>query len=259
MIGPKHQLALLEESLNACRLAIHGLKALQEISPSNDFYYKPFLLLSNGVEKYLKIILCYHHWNVYQKFPVRNDFREKGENGMPIKGSNAHDLICLNRRIIEEVVPNNAFINQLERNFLNSQDGILSRVLYNLSEFGKYSRFYYLDVVMNHPDKIPENVYQNWDKLELDIIKEDDELYRKFISPLISGEKKIDVNALYEIDSGVNTTLTSAIELYMRVLTKLMLKSFGGEAASTSTHFRRFLMIDDESLGTTDYRKINDI
>ena len=55
-----------------------GLKEYQNISMSNDFYYIPFQLLSNGIERLMKCYLCLGYHENNNNYPDIKILRDLG-------------------------------------------------------------------------------------------------------------------------------------------------------------------------------------
>ena len=142
-----------------------GLGELQKIDGTNDFYFLPFLLLSNGYERLMKCMLCFNHFNKHGIYPNQNNLK-------------THDLQKLKNRIIDECIieekAKRTDSGKKDFEFLK-QDSDLAELLLMLSEFGKYSRYYNLDVV-TAAKKPAKDVNQMWEDYEFKLIRNDDNL-----------------------------------------------------------------------------------
>jgi hypothetical protein len=61
------QFALLEELETSEKLIILGFGELQNINQDNDFYFLPFQLLSQGLERFTKTYIYIGHYHKYQE------------------------------------------------------------------------------------------------------------------------------------------------------------------------------------------------
>jgi len=65
-------LCLLNEIELSVKLIQLGLGELQNLNSTNDFYYLPFQLLSNGFERLMKCVICLGHLHINNKYPDVN-------------------------------------------------------------------------------------------------------------------------------------------------------------------------------------------
>lgn len=140
---PINQLIALDDEVNASiKLIQIGLAELQNIDGGNDFYYLPFILLSNGFEKLLKVIICFYYWEQNGRFPTINDFKKN-------KRDNGHNLLFLKNKVISEcfVINTQALRNDYD---VLSTNETLNKLIDFLGEFGQYSRYYNLDVIISN-------------------------------------------------------------------------------------------------------------
>ena len=75
-----------EELLTAIRLLKCGLRELNKMDGTTDFYHLPIQLLASGFERLMKTIVCCHHLETTGEFPKRSIFP---------RGKKGHDLIHL--------------------------------------------------------------------------------------------------------------------------------------------------------------------
>jgi len=58
-----------EELLSAMRLLKTGLRELNRTNDRTDFYHIPMLLLSSGLERLMKVLICCHYLETTGTFP----------------------------------------------------------------------------------------------------------------------------------------------------------------------------------------------
>lgn len=92
-IQPEQKWALTKELDAGIRLIKAGLRELQRIDGANDFFHLPMALLSQGIERLLKTIICYHYLEQRGELPPRDAFG---------KGVQGHNLV----RHLEFIVNN---------------------------------------------------------------------------------------------------------------------------------------------------------
>ena len=62
---------LVDELDVAMELLKAGLRSLQAIDGANDFYHLPLLTLASGLERFTKVIICFHVHEVEGSFPSK--------------------------------------------------------------------------------------------------------------------------------------------------------------------------------------------
>jgi hypothetical protein len=88
MVTPiERKLALNDELHTDVRLIRIGLKEIRNIDGGNDFYHPLMLTLASGIERLMKIIICFHILESTGKFPSLYLWEGKKRKG--------HDLVFL--------------------------------------------------------------------------------------------------------------------------------------------------------------------
>jgi len=224
----------LHEELNtAYQLIVTGLGELQEIDMGNDFYHLPQLLLASGLERFLKCYICLVYEAKEGKYPDHKMLKGLG-----------HDLSKLNEEIIKNYfADNNRPELKKDLSFLKEKVE-LKNILKILSEFGKYTRYYNLDIVTGKENPSPFNPKDEWEKLERSI--EDPTPYLN----------KNDLEAFHrDYYPRVNSQIIATIERFIRAITRQF--TLGGHSKKLSqyyTQFSSFLGKVDMDLGKHDYR-----
>jgi len=234
-------LALDQEVRDSINLLQSGLGELQNISFENDFYFLPFLILSNGIERLLKIIICLNSWSLYGKFPITNDIK-------------THDLVSLNEKVLSDCFSTSSPALQDDYSFITSNN-TFKKFLHYLSEFGRYSRFYNLDVVTQNPDRKSMDIQRLWEKLETNLLMEDDDLRETYLENMqnMNPEKFEKLKETFSIN---NKKITILIERYIRALVRqFTLGKFRDTGQQFSGVLRNFLFLEDSELGNHDYRR----
>lgn len=141
-LSAEQAVSLSDELDTAAKLTRHGIQALHDLDPANDFHHLPMQLLSQGFERLLKVTYAMAMRERSGAMPtaatIKRDFR--------------HDLLKLNDALVEvassveEYVSRPAVCEDLD--FL-SKDGELRRILKLLSTFGTWSRYYNLGVLLD--------------------------------------------------------------------------------------------------------------
>lgn len=228
------------ELLDSVRLLKVGLRELNRLDASTDFFHLPILLLSTGFERMMKTTICCHYLEINGEFPCRSIF---------LKGRKGHDLVSLLAYITENCFKDDYVLKvpaaKADINFLRS-DSQLKDIIKILSDFGQAARYYNLNVVLgkDNPDPSPD---AEWQRLEMYILQQDPE-----------WEKKLsDTSHSSSIHLQVNRELTIQCEKLARALSRLFtIGGLGKHAKQVSPHVHHFVGLMDRQLGKTNYDTI---
>lgn len=231
MNNPIKDICLNEELNTAYQLIIMGLGKLQEINMGNDFYHLPHLLLASGLERFTKCYICLAHEAKEGKYPDFNMLKTFG-----------HNLSELNEEITNNYFANNNIPALKEDLLFLKEDEKLKTILKILSEFGKYARYYNLDVVTGK--NTPFNPQDEWERLERSI--EDP-------TPYLTSDDHEGLHSDYY--PRVNSKIIATIERFIRAITRqFTLGGHGGKLSQYYIPFNPFRGMMDKDLGTKDYR-----
>ncbi len=227
-------LHLIDELHNANQLIIDGFGALQEIDISNNFYHIPHQLMASGFERLLKCFISVVHHGRTGTFPDMNFMKRLG-----------HDLVQLKDEIWQNYYGgrNRPFIDG-EFNALASDQHLIDAITV-LSLFGRFGRYYNLDVVAGSPHQ-PVDPETEWKALEARI---------ESPVPYLS-----DIERLHqEYYPRVNSLLVGRLERFVRAIALQFTigdhidpSRFIRQASGTFSNLRN---LRDESLGQNDYRR----
>jgi len=231
------KICLYDEVNISIKLLQLGLGELQRINGENDFYYLPFLLLSNGFERLMKCMICFKSLEDKGHFPTLKEIKGK---------TNGHDLLFLKNKVISDCISNNTIAkqpaNKEDYNYI-STDNDLNELIKLLSDFGKQGRYYNFDIVTRKP-KPALDVKRMWEQYEVEQIKNNNTL-----SAHLQNNK---INEVYE---GINMKIVSKLERFVRVLVRqFTLGNLGKEAKTCTGIIGPFLFLRDNQIGQIDYR-----
>ena len=227
-------LALNEELLTSINLIKLGFREYQNIDMANDFYFLPFQLISSGFERLMKCHICLGHLELNNSYPDPKLFSK----------TLGHDLQKLKNHII-----NNYFKTENRQALINDLDYIannteLNKLISLLSEFGKFARYYNLDIVTGMK-KPSTDIKTEWEDFEKNILLADNALMKKFK----------DFNKQDEVNKVIIKTIIIKLEKFVRAIARqFTLGSLGKLALQYSPLVYPFLMLMDSDLGNTDYR-----
>ena len=228
------KLSLIDELDTSIRLIKLGFGEYQNLDMVNDFYYLPFQLISSGFERLMKCYICLGHIEKEGTFPKPKLFKDILK----------HDLIKLKNYITENYFQENSKALSADLAYLKT-DKDLNKLMELLSEFGKFARYYNLNVVTGEINP-GIDVKAAWEEYETEYILKDKSLL----------EKLSNIETSNEVLDKVTREIIIKLERFTRSLSRqFTLGNLGALAKQYSSSVHDFLMLNDSELGTTDYRK----
>ena len=228
------KLSLNEELNTSVRLIKLGFGEYQNLDMANDFYYLPFQLISSGFERFMKCYICFGHHEKEGKFPEPKLFKNKL----------GHDLIKLKKHITENYFQENSRALTEDLIFLKT-DKDLEKIFELLSEFGKFARYFNLNVVTGEVD-LGIDVKASWEEYETSYVLKDKKLL----------EKLSNIETQKEVLDSITRKIIIKLERFTRALSRqFTLGRLGVLAQQYSSIVYDFLLLKDSELGNIDYRK----
>jgi len=231
-------LYLNDELTSSFKLIKLGLGEFQNLDFTNDFYHLPFQLLSSGLERLMKCYICFGYFEEHENYPESKFLKKCG-------GRNGHDLIELKKTILSKYFNCNEIpVLISDKTFLKS-DNDLEQLIYLLSEFGKYARYHNLDIVTS-ATKPSIDVQNLWKEYETNIVIDNPILLKKLS----------DVEYEKEVHDFVTQHIIKKLELFVRAISRqFTLGRLGTKALQFSGTYHDFILLNDNEVGTIDYRK----
>lgn len=208
------------------------------INNSNNFYFLPFQLLSQGFERLMKAYICVAFYEQKGKLPDLQYLKGLG-----------HDLDKLLREIIDNYYHDYSrqqFINDKE--FLTGNEDFF-HVLNIISEFGKHARYYNFDVI-TESKKPSINTVKQWQDYENSLIKKLKISYDK----VLSLDGTINNEVYYEISRHIIIIFERFISSLCRQIIFGKLGLIGKQL--TAGNIFDFGLLYEKDFGNTDYRKV---
>ena len=208
---------------DSAKLVISGLRELNQEGAANDYFHLPILLVSTGIERFLKATIGQNELGLVFK---------SGSGG----GNQLRPLlrqITTNYYSDEFLRQNPAVADEIR--ILKHDDRIL-KLVDTFADFSMGARYYNLNILegMEPPGACQEDELE---KLRMEIMEESD-------------SKNVDKEICYRI--------TVSCELFMRALCRLAaMETNSGSSNRISGAVRHFLSLADEQLGTTDYSRLD--
>ncbi|HUX59289.1 MAG TPA: hypothetical protein VMV77_20120 [Bacteroidales bacterium] len=228
------KISLIEELDTSIRLIKLGFGEYQNLDMANDFYYLPFQLISSGFERLTKCYICLGHIEKVGSFPEPLLFRKKL----------GHDLIKLKRHITENYFQENSQALSDDLTYLETDED-LEKLIGLLSEFGKFARYYNLNVVTGEVDP-GIDVKALWEEYETSYV----------LGNKVLLEKLTDFETRNEVLNLITKKIIEKLERFTRALSRqFTLGKLGALAQQYSSSVYDFLMLMDSELGNIDYRK----
>lgn len=229
---------LQDELDTSIRLIEIGFGEFQNLDLANDFYHLPFQLLSSGFERLMKCHICFGYHEKNGSYP---DYKYLKKSG----GENGHDLTKLKSNILKSYYSiHNIPVLKTDSEFL-SNDKDLDELLYLLSEFGKYARYYNFDVI-TAAAKPSIDVKALWEKYESSLLKNKPDLLRK----------SMEIESQKEVLDSIQREIIIILEKFVRAISRqFTIGKLGAKAQQFSGVYFPFIMLRDDELGTRNYRK----
>jgi hypothetical protein len=230
-------LSLNEELFTAANLIELGFREYQNIDMANDFYFLPFQLISSGFERLMKCHICLGHYEINNSYPDPKLFSR----------TLGHDLLKLKKHIIDNYfkTKNKSALEDDLDYIVNDSD--LNNLISLLSEFGKYARYYNLDIVTGVQNPSTD-VKTEWEDFEKDILLGNPKLMEKFK----------DFDQQDEVNDYIIKTVVIKLEKFVRAISRqFTLGELGKLALQLSPAVSPFYTLMDSDLGTTNYREKN--
>lgn len=236
MIDVEKHGSLLEEFKTAHKLIRLGFGELQNIDGTNDFYFLPFQLLSQGFERLMKAYICAVYYHRHEKYPDYNYLRSLG-----------HDLSKLLNEIIEHYYERNDQHQFLLDQKLLDEDKDFWELLSIISEFGIFARYHHFDIITGHK-KPSINTVKFWTNFESRLVERLD----------IPAEKIFDPNpeSLNEVYAEITRYIIVKFESYVSALGRQIILEIAGIYGKqvSSTGLYEFGLLYQDDFGLTDYR-----
>lgn len=227
---------LSEEIRTAVRLIELGLGEIQNLGVASDFHHLPFQLLSSGIERLMKCHICFGFLEQKGRLP---NFKELKKCG----GRSGHDLLELHNEITTNYFQQTVPALKDDYDYITSNKHLLV-LLELLSEFGKYSRYYNLDIVTG-AEKPSRNVQGEWRIFETNVASEHQGII----------DKLSDINTADYANQFINKQHVILLEKFIRGLSRqFTLGRLGKKAQQNSSVLMYFITLNDDKLGNRNYR-----
>jgi hypothetical protein len=226
--------AVLDELETSAKLIRLGFGELQNLNQSNDFYFLPFQLLSQGFERLMKSYICLGHLDKNKKYPL-----------LPFVKDLGHDLEKLMNVILKDYFIVKTHPTLLaDKEFLQN-DRELRELLFILSEFGKLARYHNYDIITGN-QKPSVNPKDLWTKFEHKIL---------FSNPSTKN-KLMDWELHNEIYGELSSHILIIFEKFVSALSRQFLfDGIGEKGKQYSNSVFDFAMLYSKDFGKKDYRQ----
>lgn len=226
--------ALIDETERAVELTDLGIRGLWSLDGTNDRYHLPLQLLSQGIERLLKLTYVLGILEATGRMPSSKELR--AEFG--------HDLMKLVDAVValadddEDFSSRPAVADDLA--FVRTDDDLRS-MLEILSDFGQQGRYHNLETLLHQGsgDRGP-SPEEAWQRLEAGILRRHPEWFeRRGMPEFTSG--------WYEVLAG---DITSVLQRFLRATCRMWtLGPLGDEGRRLTGTINRFLFLTDDRLG----------
>ena len=235
----QQKFAIDQELHNAVRLLRAGLGQLQaQDDHASDFLHLPILTLASGLERLMKVTLCFGVLGAEGHFPNADYLLSK---------RNGHDLSALLDRVCDKCFSSEYLeripVAVVDMNFLKCE--FVSSLIALLRDFGQSDRYYFLDVVVGRAGGGAKDPEQSWKALR---------------NHLMGSEHSLEL-AMHDVQSfdlflrQITARIVATFERIVRAIARLFtIGGIGSDAkASAACYLYDFLCLRDEQLGQTKY------
>ena len=235
MANATYKFFCLNEELDSSHtLLLTGFGCLQQIDMSNAFYHLPHQLLASGMERLMKCYIALVYRGRHNQYPTKGFMQTLG-----------HDLLELHKEICDK------YYGGTTRPLVNSEldylknDATLNECIRILSLFGRFGRYYNLDVIAGGKHQ-PIDPKSEWEKLERTVVD---------VTPYLADQDLLD----REYYPKVHSRIIAALEHYLRAIALQF--TIGDHVDDLnylqilSSVYSTFRNVDDSKFGTADYRK----
>ena len=226
--------ALLEELEASSKLIHLGFGELQNINQTNDFYFLPFQLLSQGFERLMKSYLCLGYLDKHNQYPEFSFIKDLG-----------HDLEKNLKLILSDyfIVENHPTLIS-DKEFLTN-NAELKELLYILSEFGKLARYHNFDIITGSK-KPSVNTKSLWIKFHNRILFESEKMSNKILNWELN----------HEFYGELSRHVLIIFEKFVSALSRqFFFGGLGEKGKQFSIPFSDFAMLYEKDFGIKDYRQ----
>lgn len=229
---------LYDELQTAFKLIELGFGEFQNLDVTNNFYHLPFQLLSSGFERLMKCHICLGYYETHDTYPDSSYLKGCG-------GKTGHDLIELKNTIATSFfsIHNNPVLQEDSDLLKNDKD--LKQLISLLSEFGKYARYYNLDIVTSSA-RLSIDVKSLWEDYENNLVTSDPKLLHEL------GNFETQDEVFYY----TNRIILAKLEQFTRAICRqFTMGRLGKKALQFSPILVPFILLRDDKLGNRNYRK----
>lgn len=226
------------ELLTAVRLYASGIGQLQALDDgASDFFHLPLLVLQQGMERWVKISLCYYHLETHGEFPDFSYFPQSkyGHDIQP----RLDDLVSL--AYTPDFESKYKWVKK-DRLFLKSKK--FRDYMFALSKFGVSTRYFHLNRVLGKDIDLssPEHA---WQDIESKVLDFNPALRQAFYES--KGSQEVVSKVLAE-SRGILVRCGRALARL------LVLGALGAEAESHTGYVHEFHKIHDDCLNTKEFK-----
>lgn len=229
----QREMKLIEEVRHATSFIRLGLRNVDLIEPGTDFYHAPLLLLSTGIERLMKCMMCMDYKQSHGAYPVQ-----------PIwpRGAKGHDIRQLLRQVNGFCIPLDG-VAAGDYDILSSDERVAAFVDI-LSAYGVDSRYHELDgVIGKHTTRNAQREYSDL-TLRLAVTTRGTSFYRELMDPSCAADA-------YKV---MNSEVKKLVEQLVRALARQFLFGrFSDESKKYIVELAPFYKIADTDLGKSSY------
>jgi len=235
-IALQQNLCLINELETSIGFLKKGMAELQKLNQEDGFFEAPIILLSFGLEKFLKSLIVIAYWDDKEKLK-RTHKNWKNRHG--------HKLENLLKTVIEIVEENKySFKRPVAKEDIAfiTENSNLNDLIAVLSKFSQGGRYYNLDIILTGTSKFtdPRN---GWE-----------EIYNEIFSRREDLQSKLSDDLKFDFPKELIKEIVVILERFLRAISRFFtLAEISPMAKKMSPIVYDFLMLRDSGIGKRDY------
>jgi hypothetical protein len=225
-------IALIDELESAVKLTDLGVDELHRLDAANDYYHLPMQLLSQGLERLLKLTYALAELGSSGSLPTRRQMRERY----------SHRLLRLTDDLIGLVEQRAGYVQrpavQEDIAFVHS-DSDIRTILEMLGAFGHEGRYHRLDELLGARSNADNDPYRRWAAFELEVVQRHEDWMERVGS----------VEDTADLHRDIATYIGGRVDRFARAIARMWtLGALPDDARRYSGLLKPFLGLRDDAL-----------
>jgi hypothetical protein len=231
-------IAVVVEIENSIKYLRNGLAEIQKVSAANDFYDPTLIYLSGGLERLFKSMLCLNFKQIHGRLPNPKEIWNYKQG---------HDIEFLKSEVEKICIEIDRPFAANDYHFI-TRNPLINQICKTLSEYGIRARYFNIDAILGTEQEFDSK--KEWERIESIVIKQ--HYGEKEFNEILGEPTRLD-----ELYLKSSKLLVFQLEQFFRAITRqFIFGNFSEESKNFMFQIATFSQIEDQQLGTTDYRNI---